>query len=84
MITLSDRDPSTKQWSAFTFPRRMIAWPLTLEGPTGSGPNNKAARWPYFQQRHQIRNNYWVQGHLLNDNIHGPGEPKTWFQLPAL
>lgn len=77
MITLSDRDPSTKQWSTFTFPRRMIAWPLTLEGPAGTGPDNKSAWWPYFQKRHQIRNNYWVQGHLLNDNIHGPGEPKN-------
>lgn len=77
MITLTDRDPLTKQWTTFTFPRRMIAWPLTLEGPLGSGPNNKAAWWPFFQQRHLIRNNYWVQGHLLNDNIHGPGEPKN-------
>ena len=77
MITLSDRDPLTKQWSTFAFPRRMVAWPLTLEGPPGTGPNNKAAWWPYFQQRHLIRNNYWVQGHLLNDNIHGPGEPKN-------
>ena len=77
MITLSDRDPVSKAWTTFTFPRKMVAWPLTTEGPGGSGPNNKAAWWPYFQARHQLRNNYWVQGHLLNDNIHGPGEPKN-------
>jgi len=77
MITLSDRDPSTKQWYTFTFPRRMVAWPLSLEGPDGSGPNNKAAWWPFFQERHKIGPLYWVQGHMLNDNIHGPGEPKN-------
>jgi hypothetical protein len=77
MIALSDRDPNSKQWTTFVFPRKMIAWPLTTEGPAGSGPNNKAAWWPYFQQRHKIQNNYWVQGHMLNDNIHGPGEPKN-------
>lgn len=77
MITLSDRHPQTHQWTTFSFPRRMIAFPLTLEGPPGSGPDNKAPWWPFFQARHQIRNNYWVQGHMLNDNIHGPGEPKN-------
>ena len=77
MITLSDRDPVSKAWTTFTFPRRMIAWPLSSEGPAGWGPDNRAAWWPSFQARHQIRNNYWVQGHLLNDNIHGPGEPRN-------
>jgi hypothetical protein len=77
MITLSDRHPKTKAWTTFTFPRKMIAWPLSAEGPPGSGPNNKAEWWPYFQARHKLRNNYWVQGHMLNDNIHGPGEPKN-------
>lgn len=77
MITLADRDPVSKQWFTFTFPRRMVAWPLTLEGPAGSGPNNRAAWWPFFQQRHTIGPLYWVQGHMLNDNIHGPGEPKN-------
>ena len=77
MVTLSDKHPQTQQWSTFSFPRRMIAWPLSAEGPAGSGPNNKAAWWPFFRLRHQYRNNYWVQGHMLNDNIHGPGEPKN-------
>lgn len=77
MITLSDRHPQTHQWTTFSFPRRMIAFPLTLMGPAGSGPDNRSPWWPYFQARHKIRNNYWVQGHMLNDNIHGPGESKN-------
>lgn len=76
MITLTDEHPSLGALT-FSFPRRMVAWPLSKEGPAGSGPNNKAAWWPYFQARHKIRNNYWVQGHMLNDNIHGPGEPRN-------
>jgi hypothetical protein len=77
MITLADRHPVTKLWYTFTFPRRMVAWPLSLEGPPGWGPDNKAAWWPFFQERHKIGPLYWVQGHMLNDNIHGPGEPKN-------
>jgi hypothetical protein len=53
------------------------AWPLTPEGHPGSGPNNRAPWRPSFQARHQIRNNHWVRGHMLNDNIRGPGEPKN-------
>jgi hypothetical protein len=77
LITLSDFHPTLKAWTTFWFPRKMIAWPLSEEGPPGSGPNNKADWWPYFQLRHKTWNNYWVQGHMLNDNVHGPGEPKN-------
>jgi hypothetical protein len=76
-ITLSDLHPTTQAWTTFWFPRKMIAWPLSEEGPAGWGPNNKADWWPFFQQRHKTWNNYWVQGHMLNDNVHGPGEPKN-------
>lgn len=39
-------------------------------------PLPKGSALPFYQALHQIRNN-WVQGHMLNDNIHGPGEPKN-------
>ena len=74
-IALTDQHPDTKAFLTFTFTTQMIAWPLTKLGPAGSGPNNKAAWWPYFQERHKIGGLYWVQGHLLNHNIHGPGVP---------
>jgi hypothetical protein len=74
-ITLTDQHPATKQFTTFTFTRRMVAWPLTQLGAQGSPPNNKAAWWPYFQERHKLSGLYWVQGHLLNHNIHGPGVP---------
>jgi hypothetical protein len=74
-ITLTDQHPDTKAFLTFTFTTQMIAWPLTKDGPPGSAPNNKADWWPYFKERHKIGGLYWVQGHLLNHNIHGPGVP---------
>lgn len=76
-ITLSDSHPVTKQSSTFTFPRQMIADPLTSEGPAGWEPDAKASWWPYFQQRHKTVNLFWVQGHMLNHLLHGPGTPNN-------
>lgn len=68
--------------TSFTFGHIMDADPLSSNsgGLVGSGPKGTSAWWPYFQARHQSQNQitshlYWVQAHLLNDNIHGPGEP---------
>jgi hypothetical protein len=57
----------------------MIANPLTSNPGDyqGSPPNNKADWWPYFQKRHKLTKNFWVQGHLLNDKVHGPGVPEN-------
>jgi hypothetical protein len=68
--------------TSFTLGHIMDADPLSSNsgGYVGSGPKGTSAWWPYFQARHQPQNQitshlYWVQGHLLNDNLHGPGEP---------
>ena len=76
VASFADVHPDPGKATVFTFTRTMIAWPLTSLGPPGSEPNNKAAWWPYFQQRHKHHGGlYWVQGHLLNHKVHGPGEP---------
>ena len=77
-ITLSDVGPTASVPSvSFTFPEIMVADPLTSVGDAGSAPNNKAAWWPYFQERHKVASLFWVQGHMLNHNVHGPGTPEN-------
>jgi hypothetical protein len=76
VASFADVHPDSNKATVFTFTRTMIAWPLTALGPPGSEPDNKAAWWPYFQARHKIQAGlYWVQGHLLNHKVHGPGAP---------
>ena len=58
---------------------RMLAFPLTKNGPPGSAPKGTSTWWSrYFNSAstgHATRS--WVQGHLLNDNVHGPGDPQN-------
>jgi hypothetical protein len=78
-ITLEDTHPTSGQKTAFTFPRKMEAF-LTSTPPDnfrGSGPDGKALWWPYFQERHKRHGSFWVQGHMLNDNVYGPGDPSN-------
>jgi hypothetical protein len=67
--------PPCDPLTAHTFTRRMLAFPLTINGPRGSEPDGKASWWTsYFNTKatgHAKR--AWVQGHLLNHHIHGPG-----------
>ena len=58
-----------------TFSRKMVACPLTINGPAGSAPDGKANWWTsYFSNKVASHGKAaWVQGHLLNHNIHGPG-----------
>ena len=77
-ITLSDVGPNPLIPSvSFTFPAAMVADPLTSVGDAGSIPNNKAPWWPFFQERHRVDSLFWVQGHMLNHNVHGPGTPEN-------
>src|SRR5665213_944757 len=76
VITLSDVGPNA--WTpqvSFTFPRCMEADPLTSVGPKGWEPDGKASWWPYFQERHKLSPLFWVQGHMLNQIVHGRGTP---------
>ena len=75
---LSDVDPTGKTHSV-VMACRMEAM-LSATEPAdpifrGSRPDNKALWWPPFQKRHDLSGPFWVQGHLLNDNIYGPGIP---------
>jgi hypothetical protein len=66
--------------TSFTLGSEMDADPLSKNsgGLVGSGPKGKSDWWPYLQARHKMGTGlYWVQGHLLNDNLHGPGEPEN-------
>lgn len=74
--------------TSFTFAEMMDADPLSSNPGThtGSKPDGTAAWWPWFQARHNSQaprgqKIYWVQGHLLNDNLHGPGTPKNLVPL---
>lgn len=73
-ITLTDVHP-TQGVISFTFPRKMVADPLSSLGIAGSQPDNNAAWWPYFKERHKREFPYWVQGHMLNHHVHGEGKP---------
>ena len=72
-ITLTDVHPTLGPLS-FTFPRMMVADPLTMHGVVGSEPDGKASWWAFFQERHKLQYPYWVQGHMLNHNVHGEGK----------
>lgn len=81
-ITLTDNNVppnlTGKVPTSFTLGSEMDADPLSTDsgGLVGSGPKGKSDWWPFLQQRHKLGTGlYWVQGHLLNDNVHGPGEP---------
>ncbi|MGB6690306.1 MAG: hypothetical protein WBE76_20930 [Terracidiphilus sp.] len=71
-VTLS---PPCDPLTSHTFTRRMLAFPLTINGPQGSEPDGKSSWWTsYFNTKatgHAKR--AWVQGHLLNHHLHGPG-----------
>ena len=73
----SDQNPATGLWDTYWFPRRMVAFPLSKEGPAGYGPKNSMtecpAWWPNFQARHLTQTDVWVRGHMLNDQVKGPG-----------
>ena len=78
---LQDTDPQSGATTHVTIASKMVAC-LSDVAPVnpvirGSPPDNSATWWPWFKARHQISGfgTFWVQGHLLNDNVYGPGRP---------
>lgn len=76
-------------WGPLTgrsFGSYMMADPLTKYGPSGSQPSAEGnTTWDTLKKRKQKANGsstYYVRGHLLNDNIHGPGD--DWKNLTPL
>ncbi len=68
-------------WGPLTgrgFGSYMLADPLTKFGPPGSGPSVSNPTWQVLLKRRQKNSagsaSYYVLGHLLNDNVHGPGD----------
>lgn len=54
------------------------AWPLTIKGDAGSTPKVSNPIWEQVNLRQQGKGGYYIRGHLINDNLHGPGtEPKN-------
>ncbi len=66
------------------FGTSMVASPLTLKGAPGSSPSSGLTTpvWEKLNQRRHGSSSYYVKGHLLNDNLHGPGN--TWKNLTPL
>lgn len=79
--TLTDTHPITGVVENITMANKMVSFLSNVApvDPTirGFGPNGKALWWPNFQERHKTSGLFWVQGHLLNDNVYGPGEPRN-------
>ncbi|WP_437983213.1 DNA/RNA non-specific endonuclease [Sorangium sp. So ce117] len=75
-------------WGPLTgrgFGSYMLADPLTAIGPPGRGPTVTNPTWDVLTRRKQKgngRSTYYVRGHLLNDNLHGPGD--DWKNLTPL
>jgi hypothetical protein len=60
----------------------MTIEPLTRIGPPGSVPSASSEKWERLNLRREGGRSYFVRGHLLNHNIHGPGT--TWKNLTPL
>jgi len=88
-ITLADNPPQPEDYpeglkevpKAFTFPRLVAADPLTYHRGAGSEPKGTSWWWPWFQVRHKTQPNTWVQGHMVNENLGGRGEPSNLLPL---
>ena len=52
---------------------RATAWPLTIKGDPGSTPGFESAIWQQVRERATGNGSYYIRGHLINDNLHGPG-----------
>ncbi len=58
---------------------------LTQKVPTGGGPPSSSLTndsWEMLRRRKKSGSSYYVRGHLLNDNLGGPGD--TWSNLTPL
>ncbi len=49
------------------------AWPLTIKGDEGSSPRITNRNWDQVRLRAKGKGTFFVRGHLINDNLHGPG-----------
>ncbi len=67
------------------FGKTMIANPLTLKGEEGKQPSSSLSNdrpWCDLKLRKEGGRTYYCRGHLLNHNVHGPGN--TWKNLTPI
>jgi hypothetical protein len=50
-----------------------VAFPLTIKGPGGSSPSAANEIWSKVALRRKGGSSFYIRGHLINDNLHGPG-----------
>jgi hypothetical protein len=77
-ITVEDEAKALKRAEVGT---RVVASPLTSIGSGGSEVRNANALWDVLRLRPEGKRSYWVQGHLLNADLHGPGN-QPWNLTP--
>lgn len=77
---LSDTHPQLGTLE-FDFPSQMVASPLTNVPPVditirGKPPDGKSPWWLkcFSKRRRELNEYFWIQGHLLNDKVWGPGD----------
>ena len=66
------------------FGQRMKVSLLTFKGSPGSEPTDRVPGGDYAKLKKRRRGNgpYYVLGHLLNEDLHGPGELKNVVPIP--
>ena len=68
---------------AYRFAGLALAEPLTRRGKPGSEPTvSNNPYWQRLRRRKQGNRTYYVRGHLINHNVHGPGN--TWENLTPI
>lgn len=64
----------------------MEAWPLGPDHPKGSGPSGQESLMsllPTNPKVYRASDQRYIRGHLLNDNLGGPGQPVNLFPITA-
>lgn len=64
----------------------MEAWPLGPDHPQGSGPTGQdklMGLLPVNPELYKAADQRYIRGHLLNDNLGGPGQPVNLFPITA-
>lgn len=56
---------------------KAVADPLTIMGEKGSKPYQTNDIWELVRQRKVGDGNFYIQGHLINEQLHGPGTKKN-------
>ena len=76
-LPVSEITYSTISIGGGTMGQKMTASLLTKEGEKGSTPSGDHPAFTTLLKRRDGGRSYYIRGHLLNDNIHGPGKWKN-------